>query len=312
MRIEQLLYIVEIAKTGSITTASEHLHVSSPGISQAIKGLEEELGVKVFDRSRNGLQPTEAGKEIITLAQEILNKMGEIKEVAGVYSSTIEGNLSIAAINNLCRSIIPQTLAIFKTKFPGINIEIKEFSANDQVQKSVLNGEADLGLFIIPPSFRKENNPLIATHFLDSPVMVCFNKDSKLANKKMVTGKELTNYPIAAYIRDSISKEYYDSLSKYGKLNILFQSNSPETRKFFISQGLAIGLDCALATKFDPSILGGEVIALPLEEVDSNASKLSYYCIRLKNQHLSFAGKEFIKELHIQAKIIEDNMNIKI
>ncbi|QKE73423.1 LysR family transcriptional regulator [Arthrobacter citreus] len=307
MRIEQLQYIVEIAKTGSITNTSEHLHLSAPGISQSIKGLEEELGVKVFERSRTGLLPTDIGKEIITLAQEVLNKMGEIKEVANNYTSSLDGNLSIAVINTLCRSIVPQTLASFKIKYPGINVKINEFSANSLVKKSVLNGEADIGLLANPRSNNDENKQLISIPVLDSPLMVCFSKDSEHAKQDTIHIKDIIHLPIAAFSNNSETIDYYNSFSKFGKLNILFHSNSPETRNYFISQGLAIGFDCALATKFDHSVKSGNILAVPLVGVEKNVSKLSFFCIQLKSQHFSFAAKEFLKEIQLQSKICENS-----
>ncbi|MFD4704913.1 LysR family transcriptional regulator [Gottfriedia sp. NPDC058432] len=307
MRIEQLQYIVEIAKTGSITNTSEQLHLSAPGISQSIKGLEEELGVKVFDRSRTGLLPTEIGKEIITLAQEVLNKMEEMKEVANHHIASIEGNLSIAVINTLCRSIVPQTLASFKNKYPGINVKINEFSANSLAKKSVLNGDADIGLLALPPKFNEENKLLMTKHVLDSPLQVCFSNNSELAKRTTVNIKDIVHLPIAAYSNNSETIDYFNSFSKFGKLNILFQSNSPETRNYFISQGLAIGFDCALATRFDYSVKNGNILAVPLSGLESDVSKLSFYCIHLKSQHLSFAAKEFLKEVQNQSNNLEED-----
>ena len=63
MRIEQLIYLIEISKCGSISSAAEQLHISQPGISQAINSLEEEMDTKLFHRSKKiGTQPTEDGK----------------------------------------------------------------------------------------------------------------------------------------------------------------------------------------------------------------------------------------------------------
>ena len=167
MRIEQFLYITEIAKTGSIATAAERLYVSSPGISLAISSLEEELGIKIFERSRTGLEPTETGKKLIIKAQEILNCIEEFKQEAKGDSTDIEGHLSISADPAICRSIIPKTSADLNAKFPGITLQIKE-SSSPQVRKDVLNGEADIGLVFNLPFFYEENQLLTSTQIIDS------------------------------------------------------------------------------------------------------------------------------------------------
>ncbi|MGG1674364.1 LysR family transcriptional regulator [Neobacillus sp. NRS-1170] len=170
MRIEQLVYIKEIAKTGSIAITSERLHISSQGISQAIKSLEDELGVNIFIRLRTGLQPTEVGKELIIKAEEFLTKVEEFNEVAKIHSSVGEKHLSISAVTSLCRSIIPQTIASYKLKFPEVKLEIIE-STVDQIRKNVLNGDSDLGLIAVPPPIMEKNSHLVSTHFLDSSTL---------------------------------------------------------------------------------------------------------------------------------------------
>lgn len=299
MRIEQLLYITEISKSGSIAITSDRLHISPQGISQAIKSLEEELGVKIFERSRTGLVPSLEGENLIKSAQKILNKIEAFKEEAHSYSSQIAGNLSIIAAYALCKSIIPQTVAVFKTKFPKINLEIKEREGPSQIQKSILKGDADIGLSILTPSLLEENKLLITTHILDSPLMVYFKNTSELARKKIITSKDVLKYPIIANVSDNESEKYRETLRKYGKPNFLFYSNSSEIKKCIVLQGLGVAFENALSLRLDPHIQRGDLLAAPIKEIEE---KVSFYSIQLKNQRLSTAGKEFMKELYIQAE----------
>ncbi|PFH87759.1 LysR family transcriptional regulator [Bacillus sp. AFS088145] len=297
MRIEQLLYITEIAKTGSIANTAERLFVSSPGISLAISNLEEELGVKIFERSRTGLEPTETGKNLITRAQDILNRIEEFKHEAKSNYMEIEGHLTISAVSNLCRSIIPKTSAELKAKFPKVTLHIKE-SLPSQVRKDVLNGDADIGLFATPSSLLEENQLLTTTHILDSSVMICFKKDSELASKNFLTMEDLHEHPVAIAFNKHDKKTFYSIFGKFNKLNILVQSQNSETRKYFISQGLALGFEPNLIIQSDSFYQNEDIIVKPVVGLES---KLSYFAIRLKKQYFSAAGKEFMKELHNQA-----------
>lgn len=74
MHFEQLQYITEIGKLGSITAAAEKLHVSPPAISKSIANLEKELDIQIFKRSKTGMIPTHQGKAIIKKAFEVLSK----------------------------------------------------------------------------------------------------------------------------------------------------------------------------------------------------------------------------------------------
>lgn len=294
MRIEQFLYITEVSKTGSIAKTSERLFVSSPGISLAISNLEEELGVKIFERSRHGLEPTETGKKLIFIAQEILNQIEKFKQNAKCSSSEIEGNLSISAVPGICRSLIPITSAAFSTKFPKVALDIKE-SSPSKVRKDVLSGDADIGL-----TFSVEENQLLSTtHIVDSSIMACIRKGSELANKEILTIEEIAKYPIVFSLDKSETTKFRSQMfGKYTDIIPLIQSQNFETKKYFISQGLAIGIDSALTTNSNSFYQHEDIIIKPVQGIEF---KVPYYCIQLKNNHFSIASKEFLKELHVQA-----------
>ena len=71
MRLEQLQYVVEIDKTRSISKAAKNLYITQPSISAAISALEKELNIKIFERTKNGVDPTPEGEKIVFLAQEV-------------------------------------------------------------------------------------------------------------------------------------------------------------------------------------------------------------------------------------------------
>ncbi|MFS0553842.1 LysR family transcriptional regulator [Brevibacillus sp. 179-C9.3 HS] len=298
MRIEQLIYITEIAKTGSIANTSERLFVSSPGISLAISSLEEELGVKIFERSRTGLEPTPTGKKLITRAQEILNHIEEFKNEAKSDSSELEGQLSISTVPGICRSIIPKTLAAINTKFPKVHLQIKETHLS-QVRKDVLNGDADLGIIYSFPSSHEENQLLTATHIIDSTMMVCFRKGYPLADKDVLFMEDLYKHPIVATSNLNDTRKFHAYVfGEFNKINFLVQSQNYETKKHFLLQGLALGFESDLTTRFDPFFQREDIIVKP---VIGKEPQFSYYCIKLKNQYFSAVGKEFLKELQAQA-----------
>ncbi len=81
MNIEQLEYVIEVAKQGTISKAAEKLHVSHSAISQSLSSLESELGLIIFKRSRSGTICTEEGKKVLDLAYEVYYKVQELKEL---------------------------------------------------------------------------------------------------------------------------------------------------------------------------------------------------------------------------------------
>ncbi|MEH6942724.1 LysR family transcriptional regulator [Bacillus sp. JJ722] len=298
MRIEQLLYITEIAKTGSIANTSERLFVSSPGISLAISKLEEELGVKIFERSRNGLEPTESGSKLIVRAQDILNRIEEFKQEAKSGTSEVKGLLSISATPGICRSLIPLTSAELNTKFPKVTLQIKETSPA-QIQRDVLNGDADIGLIFSFSSTIEENQLLTTTHLTDSSMRICFRNDSELASKNTLTTEDIYKYPIAASMNINDTKKFILQIfGEYNQFVNFLVSQNPETKKHFISQGLAIGFEPYLTTQTDSFYQREDIIVLPLSDIKP---LISYHSIKLKNRYFPIAGKEFLKALQNQA-----------
>lgn len=132
MNIEQLEYIIKVAEMRSISTASESLHISQAGISMAITSLEKELGVNIFKRSRLGTLPTEEGKEIIQKAYEVMSKLEEIRDKAQLHTETMEKELRLSSTQGLFLTILPKSLALFKKKYPNVNIVIEEKGGHEK------------------------------------------------------------------------------------------------------------------------------------------------------------------------------------
>src|SRR5690625_443661 len=100
MNFEQLKYIVEVAKAGSISGASKKLFITQSAISQSITKMEAELGVEIFNRSRNGDVPTDIGNTIIKKALETLAKMEEIKMVGNTDHKLMKRSIRICMIQS--------------------------------------------------------------------------------------------------------------------------------------------------------------------------------------------------------------------
>ncbi|MCY9669323.1 LysR family transcriptional regulator [Paenibacillus alginolyticus] len=288
MRIEQLLYIIEINQTGSISLAAEKLHVSQPNISQAIVSLEEELGVKLFKRSRFGAVPTEDGKLIISKAEEIIQKVEELRETAECQSNQLSGFLSIASVPSLCLSVLPSTLAIFKAKHAGVELEMLELDY-PQIKQEVQSGKVDIGLIAVSRNYEEPNKQLITETLMDSRVMACVGKNSPLSHRKSISLEELVHQPIL------LNSEYLiGKLKKYGEPNILFKLGNSEAAKRVIAEGIAVGFYTETGLKYDPYVQTGNIVAL---EITGEDMDISFCSLRLKNRHQSLACKEFTKEL---------------
>ncbi|MED0970713.1 LysR family transcriptional regulator [Bacillus paramycoides] len=297
MNLEQMEYIVEVAKTGSFTKAAQESHVTLSAISQSISLLETELGVTLFTRSRGlGAVPTAEGKTIIRKANDILLQVKELKEEAQIYSNTLSGELKIATIPGPMHVLI-DLVAKFKKDHPHVNIKIYE-KGNKEILDDLQQGKIDIGFIALSEKLREKYTCFLFEKLLEIKIAVGVNKNSPLALEKTITPEQLVNQTLVLYddeyIRDSIN----DLFSKYGKANILFISNNTQAIQNAVHQELAItiGVDYS----FVNNLVDAQKEIISIELVVPNLPPFSYGWVLSKDKHPSQILKQFINRLHFE------------
>ena len=119
MELHQLRYFIAVAETGGFVRAAQRCGVTQPSLSQQIRKLEDELGVRLFDRSSRGAVPTEAGRALLPRAQRIL---AEVRDTVSGVKEDIEagrGPLSVGAIPTIAPYLMPQVLSRFLDEHQG-------------------------------------------------------------------------------------------------------------------------------------------------------------------------------------------------
>lgn len=149
MNLQQLEYILAVHNHRHFARAAEHSFVTQPTLSMMIQKLEEELSVKIFDRSKHPVTPTKEGAEIIERAKKILTEVERLKEYTKELKGEISGKLHLGIIPTLAPYIIPLFVKSFSHKYPGLKIYIKEMVTDDIIIK-LKTGEIDIGLLATP------------------------------------------------------------------------------------------------------------------------------------------------------------------
>lgn len=292
MRIEQLQYFVEVAKHQSFSLAAKQLHISQPSISQAIGDLEKELNVRLFERSRSGVQLTKTGQALLKKAQSTLNLIQDIYDEARAESHSLTGSLHIAAIPSMCNAFLSDVLSIYKKKHPHVRLEVNE-DGTKQIIQDVITGRADLGLISSQPWDLLDNR--IEFHrLLTGTYMVCIGKHSPVPLYNPMPAEAIAEEPIITFKPNYRQEEYLKKLLKTDRLNVLLTIGYTEAAKKLIAEGVAIGFYPDFSIKKDPYVLSGDIIPLDIKDNDLT---LSFGWIRLKSKHVSKAAQEFIKVL---------------
>jgi len=126
MEMHQLRYVVAVARAGNFSRAAEQCHVSQPSLSQQIQKLEEELDQRLFDRMKRAVKLTPAGEAFLPHAIRILEEADAAKREATDARHLLRGALSLGALPTIAPYLLPDALAEFVEKFPGVQILVQE------------------------------------------------------------------------------------------------------------------------------------------------------------------------------------------
>lgn len=299
MNIEQLQYITEITKTGSISNAAESLHISQAAISKAISNLEEELNIVIFNRTRSGTIPTDGSKQLIRKAFEIIEKIEEFKEEAQIQNSMINGDLKFSSIPSFFMTILPRTLSIFIKEYPDVNLQMTE-KEGFEIINQVRQNEIDFGLISMFDTSWDEKEELYFDVLLEGKVQVYVSKNSPLAYYDTVTPTDLRGQTLVTYNGSFISSFINDYFNKHGKMKILFTSNNTEVIKNTVAEGLAIYFNFNLGQKYHPHVASGNIV--PLNLIGHDRTNIVYGAIRSKKKYFSTAARAFLKQLKKQTQ----------
>ena len=145
MNFTHLAAFFSVAETGSVTAASERLHVSQPALTREIRELEERVGVPLFDRLPRGMQPTEAGRLLADYAAQIFSLADAAETAIGEFAGLTRGHLGLASSRTIGVYLLPPVLDEFRRLYPGITVDLA-VSNTEHVEETVLAHERQLGL----------------------------------------------------------------------------------------------------------------------------------------------------------------------
>jgi LysR family transcriptional regulator, hydrogen peroxide-inducible genes activator len=149
MTFVQLEYVVAVDTYRHFATAAEHCFVTQPTLSMQVQKLEEELGVKIFDRSKQPVVPTEIGIEIIEQSRRILSEKNVINELVQTKKGILTGELRIGIIPTLAPYLLPLFIQNFYKKYPLIKLVVQELMT-EYIVSRLREGRIDVGILVTP------------------------------------------------------------------------------------------------------------------------------------------------------------------
>lgn len=266
MTLTELRYIVALQKTEHFGKAAEKCFVSQPTLSVAIKKLEEELGVSLFERSRSNVRATPLGEQIIQQAKIVLKQAHAIKELAQLGKDPLGSTLSIGAIFTIGPYLFPHFVPQLQKIAPTMPLYIEE-NYTAVLRQKLRQGELDAILIALPFI-----EPDVVTQALyEESFVVLMGKDHPLAQRKIITPKQLEKEPVLLLgeghcFRDQVLQAcpgLQKHLANNDPLQTVVEGSSLETLKYMVASGLGITVLPASAAQLDS---GGALITRPLAQ----------------------------------------------
>lgn len=149
MTLTQLEYIVALDTHRHFVIAAEKCFVTQPTLSMQVQKLEEELGIKLFDRTKQPVIPTEIGKEVIAQARITLQHAGFIKDLVTHQKNTLNGELKVGIIPTLAPYLLPLLFQRITEKYPQINLQVKE-TITEEIISELKNNRLDCAIVVSP------------------------------------------------------------------------------------------------------------------------------------------------------------------
>jgi LysR family transcriptional regulator, hydrogen peroxide-inducible genes activator len=236
MSLTELKFIVAVAQERNFRRAAEKCFVTQPALSLAIKKLEEELQVVIFERSRSDVTPTEIGEKIIEQAEKVLEEAARIKQLAELGKNQLQGALKLGLIHSIGPYLLPEIIPILRKTAPDMPLEVEEnLTANLEAQ--LKNGVIDAAIIALP--FDVAGLQYRALY--DEEFDVVVPSDHHWAKRKHINASELSDEKVLLLNSGHcFSNQITQACPELSRKGEILQGNSLETIRNMVASNLGI------------------------------------------------------------------------
>lgn len=236
MTLSELRFIVAVSKERNFRRAAEKCFVSQPALSLAIKKLEDDLGVLIFERSRTDVSPTPIGEKIVHQAIRAIEEVNHIREIAKQGNNQLSGPFRLGLIYSVGPYLLPEIIPILRQKAPDMPLDIEE-NLTTQLEMQLKNGVIDAAIVALP--FNVAGINTLALY--DEKYIVMVPIDHPWANKTSIKAEALIDENVlllnSGHCYSHQVLEACPDLSRKGQV---LQGNSLETIRNMVASNLGI------------------------------------------------------------------------
>jgi LysR family hydrogen peroxide-inducible transcriptional activator len=255
MTLTELKYIVAVARERHFGRAAEACHVSQPTLSVAVKKLEEELDVKLFERGANEVSTTPLGEQIVRQAQQVIEQAAAIREIAKTGKDPVSGPLRLGVIYTVGPYLLPELVRQAIERVPQMPLVLQEnFTA--RLLDMLRTGDLDCAILAEP----FPDTGLAVAPLYDEPFLAAVPRTHPMAPRKSITAEELKNETMLLLgtghcFRDHVLEvcpEYARFSSGAEGIRKSFEGSSLETIKYMVASGMGVTVVPRLSVPAEP------------------------------------------------------------
>ncbi len=249
MEVHQLRYFCAVAETGSFTRAAEQEQVAQPSLSQQIMKLEEELGVRLFDRLGRTVRLTGFGHVFLPRARAILFELKAAKEEVAEQQSSVSGPVCVGVIPTIAPYFLPLPLALFSRKYPQASITVVE-DITVHLMDRLRAGQIDLAVLALP----MRGHDIESFELRTERLFAILPRTHRLAKKRKIMLKDLREEPFLLLRDDHCFRDTTIEVCKRARVlpRIVFESGQFSSILGMVGAGLGISIVPEMALEHRP------------------------------------------------------------
>jgi DNA-binding transcriptional LysR family regulator len=299
LKLRDLHILLAVVQRGSMAKAAAELAISQPAVSKAIADMEHTLGLRLLDRSRNGIQPTAYGRALVRRGLAVFDELKHGVEELEFLADPTAGELRIGSTESIAAGLLPAVIERFSRQYPGVQLDVAQAVMSTLHYRELRERSIDLLLGRIPTPFTEDD--LEADVVYDDPVVVVAGRQSKWARSGKLKLADLAHEPWILPPADTLPGSLATELFRVAGAEM---PRAPITT-------LSIHLCCRLVasgrfvTTLPTSILrfSGKDLSLKVLPMKLPVQPRPVGIVTLKNRSLSPVAKLFIECVHRLVKL---------
>jgi DNA-binding transcriptional LysR family regulator len=301
LNLNRIELFVTVAKHHNLGKTAREMHVSASSVCQRLKCLENDFGVKLYKKKKEGIELTGAGQTLVTAASDVLTQLENLRKTLGHDSEVEVQSLTIGGTYNPSQKYLPSAIATFQKTHP--DVKVKFLTADGPcIDKLIRECEVDIAIMHSP----SESSDFHMEHFAADNLSFFAHPMHPLSKKKKLVLQDLSQTPLIVREGKGATEKILKQLTRGGiTVNVALRCVTPDAVKAAVREKMGLGILFYNLIEEDIKRKDLKILKFPgLPELVGNS-----YIVYTKNKHLSCAANDFLALLRSMKTHLQNPVN---